>query len=593
MLKKIILFLGVIALINAVHYPCYLPSKNRTSLIKSPIQLAENLPENWLWSNINGINYLTLARNQHIPQYCGSCWAFSATSALSDRIKIMRKAAWPDINIAPQILISCETNDYGCNGGDALNAYQWIAENNISDETCSVYQAKGWTNGVSCSAEIKCKNCNPTDGCSTVNNYQIYSVSEYGDVQGEQAMMNEIYQRGPITCAIAVPASLETYNGGIYHDTTGNVELVHDISVVGYGVENGVKYWMVRNSWGSYWGEKGFFRVVRGINNLGIESACSWAVPKDTWTVGVRNYTGVETVKQSSFFTNAQPCRRDSPVNRPAFITGPQPWEYLGATQLPAAWDWRNVSGINYVSWTRNQHIPQYCGSCWAHGTTSALADRINILRNATFPQIALSPQAIINCDAGGDCNGGNPLGVYEFGNQHGIPEESCQNYVAADGDGKCKLIEQCKTCWGPAPPANSSGQNDCAAVSNFTHWKVSQYGSVSGADKMKAEIFARGPIGCGIDATSKLEAYTGGVFSQWKMFALVNHEISVVGWGVEEDGTEYWIGRNSWGTYWGEEGFFRIKMHSHNLGIETECDWGVPVLASNYEVSGDVIAYA
>jgi len=85
----------------------------------------------------------------------------------------------------------------------------------------------------------------------------------------------------------------------------------------------------------------------------------------------------------------------------------------------------------------------------------------------------------------------------------------------------------------------------------------------------MKAELYARGSISCGVDATDSFEKYTGGVFEE-KGFAGINHEISVVGWGVDETGGEYWIGRNSWGTYWGESGFFRIRMHRDNLGIES-----------------------
>lgn len=89
----------------------------------------------------------------------------AASSAMSDRIKIMRNATFPDINISPQVLISCELPDDGCEGGDAITAYEWIHKNNITDETCSPYQAKGHTNGVGCDAEIKCKNCMPGQGC--------------------------------------------------------------------------------------------------------------------------------------------------------------------------------------------------------------------------------------------------------------------------------------------------------------------------------------------------------------------------------------------------------------------------------------------
>lgn len=70
----------------------------KTEIEQLPI---EALPTNFNWNNVNGTNFLTLTKNQHIPNYCGSCWAFASTSALSDRIKIQRKAQWPDINLAP------------------------------------------------------------------------------------------------------------------------------------------------------------------------------------------------------------------------------------------------------------------------------------------------------------------------------------------------------------------------------------------------------------------------------------------------------------------------------------------------------------
>lgn len=75
------------------------------------------------------------------------------------------------------------------------------------------------------------------------------------------------------------------YTGGVYINTTAVDYVNHAVSIVGWGVdENGTKFWNVRNSWGSYWGEKGYFRLIRGVNSLNIESECSWSVPKDTWT---------------------------------------------------------------------------------------------------------------------------------------------------------------------------------------------------------------------------------------------------------------------------------------------------------------------
>lgn len=187
----------------------------------------------------------------------------------------------------------------------------------------------------------------------------------------------------------------------------------------------------------------------------------------------------------------------------------------------------------------------------------------------------------ILNCQAGGSCNGGSPIDVYEFANKEGIPEESCQNYLAKDPkSADCSPIQRCMDCTKPIPTNTTVNPGTCWAVAKYKSWKVSQYGSVSGADKMKAEIYKRGPISCGISVTDKFEQYTGGVYSEKSLFPFINHEIAVVGWGLDPNtNLEYWIGRNSWGTYWGESGFFRIQMHKNNLAIEQDCSWGVPVV--------------
>jgi len=247
---------------------------------------------------------------------------------------------------------------------------------------------------------------------------------------------------------------------------------------------------------------------------------------------------------------------------------------------MPANWDWRNMEGVNYLSWNKNQHIPIYCGSCWAQGSTSSLADRFNILsKGDMMTPIALDAQVIVNCAVGGGtCSGGEPDDVFEYAFKNGIPDSSCEQYIAHnlnDGHKTCEPIDICRDCTWPPCPVGEQCLDKCWAVEHKKYY-VSSLVKMNSSDQMKAELYKNGPIGCGIQATDGFETnYTAGeIYKEYIADPQLNHEISIIGWGTTDQGEEYWIGRNSWGTYWGDYGFFKLPIGdaTHNLGVETDC---------------------
>jgi cathepsin X len=252
------------------------------------------------------------------------------------------------------------------------------------------------------------------------------------------------------------------------------------------------------------------------------------------------------------------------------WVTEPEPYQYLNMSNIPTSVDWRNVNGQNLVTKDLNQHIPQYCGSCWAHGAMSSLADRIKIMRKAAWPDYNLAIQYILNCGTSiaGSCYGGSATGAFQFVKQSGIPLDTCLPYQADDF--ACSAINTCRNCKGPP------GQGTCWAQQNYTRFWVDQFNDVNGVQSIMAEIATRGPVAAGIDATV-LETYTGGIITDTQP-SDINHIISIVGYGTDtKSGLDYWIGRNSWGQYWGEGGWFRIVRGQDALGIEDMVSWATP----------------
>jgi len=110
--------------------------------------------------------------------------------------------------------------------------------------------------------------------------------------------------------------------------------------------------------------------------------------------------------------------------------------------------------------------------------------------------------------------------------------------------------------------------------------YHADRYYGFAGKDKMQAEIIQNGPIECSIQATDAFDNYTGGIYYELQQGGKwdLNHSIAVVGWGHDSSSNiGYWIARNSWGTYWGEGGFFRMIMDddSADLGITSACTAG------------------
>jgi len=268
------------------------------------------------------------------------------------------------------------------------------------------------------------------------------------------------------------------------------------------------------------------------------------------------------------------------PMKKTFNVKSAQPQHTMKTEDLPGAFDWRNVDGRSYVTKNLNQHIPQYCGSCWAHGAISALGDRIKIARKAQGVDINLSVQHVLNCggEVGGSCYGGSQFGAYEWIDQNGgVAYDTANPYMACSSDSQegfcgkvdweCKPLNVARTCPTFGKP--------CVGLDPYPHATIAEHGEVTGADAMKKEIFQRGSIACGVNA-DPIRNYKNGVFDEPNADRGVNHVISVTGWGEDKKG-QYWIARNSWGTYWGDMAYFMVRMGDNQIGIESECAWAVP----------------
>ena len=192
---------------------------------------------------------------------CGSCWAFSTVGNLEGLYYIKYGE---NKRFSEQQLVDCDDKDAGCNGGLMENTFKWIKENG-GVQLESDYPYKG--------RDQQCKQDKEKLVVKVDSFVKLDSVDE-------EVIKEYLYKTGPL--AIALNANpLQYYYGGIVDDDEKSCDpqgLNHGVVLVGYGSENGVDYWIVRNSWGASWGEKGYFRMLRGKGTCGINTYVTSAV---------------------------------------------------------------------------------------------------------------------------------------------------------------------------------------------------------------------------------------------------------------------------------------------------------------------------
>jgi len=213
---------------------------------------------------------------------CGSCWAFGAVEMASDRIYMATKV---DTELSAEDMNSC-SGGMGCSGGMPEEALNYWYYTGLVTEQCRPYSLPSCDHHIEnssnpCPEDIPTPPCNRTCVIPISWKKDKHRASEIYGVQGENDMMIELSQNGPCEATMHVYSDFLVYKSGIYHHVDGPSVGYHAIKIMGYGIENGTKYWLLANSWNEHWGEKGFFRLLRGNNECEIESLIYCGTPEE------------------------------------------------------------------------------------------------------------------------------------------------------------------------------------------------------------------------------------------------------------------------------------------------------------------------
>ena len=200
----------------------------------------EDVPASINWVNKGAV---TSIKNQ---EQCGGCWAF-ATAAALESYQFITKNKLESLSMQQLIDCSSAYGNEGCNGGLPSWAYQYVEKKGI--ELNSQYPFT-----------------QETDNCKYQADKVVFRIGGFNRVQKyNNAQLKAAVAQQPVSIGVDAGA-LQFYTGGILRNNCGQ-QLDHAVVIVGYGTQNGTPFWLVKNSWGAGWGEKGYFQVLRRTDN--------------------------------------------------------------------------------------------------------------------------------------------------------------------------------------------------------------------------------------------------------------------------------------------------------------------------------------
>jgi len=241
----------------------------------APVGFEE--PDSVDWVAQGGV---TPVKNQ---EQCGSCWTFSTTGALEGASFV---AGRPLTSLSEQNILDCDKEGNKCKGGSMDQAFGWVATNGLCSEVDDSYKCADETSS-------QCTSSQCPINCAQV--LKPGDVTGHTDVEQTEGALEAAVAKQPVSVAIeADQAVFQHYTGGVLTNDACGENLDHGVLIVGYGTDNGKKYWKVKNSWGTTFGESGYIRIEKG--NAAAGGECGIRKAAVFPTVKANNYSTVIVV---------------------------------------------------------------------------------------------------------------------------------------------------------------------------------------------------------------------------------------------------------------------------------------------------------